>query len=107
MKRRLFRNFSRVLPLAIVALLIAPGGAGAAGPVEGGFESGLTAWTKKSFYESTEWTSLTRAEAEGEFEFESPLPAALGPDVAATGYGGNDTAILAQTFALPPASNLS
>ncbi|HVW46904.1 MAG TPA: hypothetical protein VHA76_07620, partial [Solirubrobacterales bacterium] len=46
-------------------------------------------------------------EAEGEFEFESPLPAALGPDVAATGYGGNDTAILAQTFALPPASNLS
>jgi hypothetical protein len=103
--RRLFRNFSRAALLAIAALLLlAAGSAEAAGPVEGGFENGLAAWTKISFYENTEWTAQTRADAEAEFE--TTFPAAIGPYVAATKYNGDDTAILAQTFALPAASNL-
>jgi hypothetical protein len=103
--RRLFKNFSRAALLAFAALLLAAGSAVAAGPVEGGFENGLAAWTKTSFYENTEWAAQTRADAEADFE--TTLPAAIGPYVAATGYGGNDTAILAQTFALPAASNLN
>jgi hypothetical protein len=104
--RRLFKNFSRAALLAIAALLLAAGSAGAAGPVEGNFESGtLAAWTKTSFYENTEWTAQTKAAAEAEFD--TTLPAAIGPYVAATEYGGNDTAILAQTFTLPAASNLN
>jgi hypothetical protein len=102
--RRLFKNFSRAALLAIAALLLAAGPAAAAGPVEGGFENGLAAWTKTSFYGSTEWTVQTKVAAEEEFGAE--LPAAVGPYVAATEYGGNDTAILAQTFALPAASSL-
>jgi hypothetical protein len=105
--RRLFKNFSRAVLLAIVALLLAAGAAGAAGPVEGGFENELAAWTKTSFYENTEWTAQTKADAEEEFEFGTPFPTAIGPDVAATEYGGSDTAILAQTFTLPAASNLN
>jgi hypothetical protein len=103
--RRLFKNFSRASLLAIAALLLAVGSAGAAGPAEGGFENGLAAWTKTSFYGNTEWTAQTKAEAEADFK--TTLPAAIGPYVAATEYGGNDTAILAQTFALPAASNLN
>jgi hypothetical protein len=103
-KRRLFRNFSRAVLLAVTALLVAVGPASAAGPVEGGFENGLAAWTKTSFYESTEWATRTKADAEAEFE--TTLPAAIGPYVAATEFGGNDTAILAQTFTLPAASTL-
>jgi hypothetical protein len=103
--RRLFKNFSRAALLAIAALLVAAGSAGAAGPVEGGFENGLAAWTKTSFYKSTEWTTQTKADAEADFE--TTLPAAIGPYVAATEYGGNDTAILAQTFTLPTASSLN
>jgi hypothetical protein len=106
-KPRLFRNFSRAVLLAIAALLLAAGPAGAAGPVEGGFESGLAAWSKTSFYENTEWTAQTKADAEEEFEFETAFPAAIGPYVAATEYNGDDTAILAQTFALPAASKLN
>jgi hypothetical protein len=106
-KLRLFKNFSRAVIVAIAALLLAAGPAGAAGPAEGGFESGLAAWTKTSFYENTEWTAETKADAEEAFGFESAFPAAIGPYVAATEYGGNDTAILAQTFALPAASNLN
>jgi hypothetical protein len=103
--RRLFKNFSRAALLAIAALLLAAGSAAAAGPIEGNFESGtLAAWTNLSFYKSTEWTAQTKADAEAEFGAE--LPAAVGPYVAATEYGGNDTAILAQTFALPAASSL-
>jgi hypothetical protein len=84
------------------------GPAGAAEPVEGNFEAGtLAAWTNLSFYGNTQWAAQTTADAEGGFEFSAPLPAALGPHVAATEYGGNDTAVLAQTFALPAASNLS
>jgi hypothetical protein len=106
--RRLFKNFSRAALLAIAALLLlAAGSAEAAGPAEGGFENGLAAWTKASFYGSTEWTAQTKADAEAEFGFGTPFPAAIGPYVAATEYGGNDTAILAQTFALPAASNLN
>jgi hypothetical protein len=105
--RRLFKNFSRTALLAIAALLLAAGSACAAGPVEGNFENGLAAWTKTSFYENTEWTGQTKAAAEAEFGFETAFPAAIGPYVAATEYGGNDIAILAQTFALPAASNLS
>jgi hypothetical protein len=106
--RRLFKNFSRAALLAIAALLLAAGSAGAAGPTEGNFESGtLDAWTNKSFYEHTEWTAQTKADAEAAFGFETAFPTAIGPYVAATEYGGNDTAILAQTFALPAASNLS
>ncbi|HJZ36740.1 MAG TPA: hypothetical protein VJ204_10780 [Solirubrobacterales bacterium] len=105
MNRRLFRNFSRAVLLAIVALLLAAGAASAAGPAEGGFENGLAAWTKTSFYGNTEWTAQTKADAEAEFE--TTLPTAIGPYVAATEYDGNDTAILAQTFALPAASNLN
>ncbi len=105
MNRRLFKNFSRAVFPVIAALLLAAGPAGAAGPVEGNFESGtLAAWTNLSFYGNTEWTAQTKADAEAEFE--TTLPAAIGPHVAATEYGGNDTAILAQTFALPAASNL-
>jgi hypothetical protein len=104
--RRLFKNFSRAALLAIAALLLAAGSAGAAGPVEGNFESGtLDAWTNLSFYEHTEWTAQTTTAAETDFK--TTLPAAIGPYVAATEYGGNDTAILAQTFALPAASNLN
>jgi hypothetical protein len=104
--RRLFRDFSRAALLAIAALLLAAGSAGAAGPVEGNFESGtLNAWTNLSFYENTEWTTQTKADAEADFK--TTLPAAVGPYVAATEYGGNDTAILAQAFALPAASNLN
>jgi hypothetical protein len=107
-KLRLFKNFSRAALLAIAALLLlATGSAGAAGLAEGGFESGLAAWTKTSFYENTEWTAETKADAEEAFGFESAFPAAIGPYVAATEYGGNDTAILAQTFALPAASSLN
>jgi hypothetical protein len=104
--RRLFRNFSRAVLLAIVALLFAAGAASAAGPVEGGFENGLAAWTRTSFYENTEWTAQTKADAEADFE-KVALPAAVGSHVATTDYRGNDTAILAQTFALPAASNLN
>jgi hypothetical protein len=104
--RRLFKNFSRATLLAIAALLLVAGSAGAAGPIEGNFESGrLDAWTHLSFYEGTEWTAQTKADAEADFK--TTLPAAIGPYVAATEYGGNDTAILAQTFALPAASNLN
>jgi hypothetical protein len=104
--RRLFKNFSRAALLAIAALLLfAASSAGAAGPVEGGFENGLAAWTKTSYYENTEWTTQTKADAEADFK--TTLPAAIGPYVAATEYGGSDTAILAQTFALPAASNLN
>jgi hypothetical protein len=103
--RRLFKNFSRAALLAIAALLLAAGSAGAAGPVEGSFEDGLAAWTNTSFYEHTEWIPQTTADAEAGFE--TTLPAAIGAHVAATEYGGNDTAILAQTFALPAASNLN
>lgn len=95
--------------LAVAALLVAAGPAEAAGPVEGGFENGLRDWTASSFYEQTEWKAQTRVAAEEEFERALPagaLPAAVGPYVAATEYGGNDTAILAQTFALPAASKL-
>jgi hypothetical protein len=102
-KRRLFRNFSRAVLLATAALLVAVGPAAAAGPVEGGFENGLAAWTRTSFYGSTEWTARTKADAETEF---GTLPAAIGPYVAATEFGGNDTAILSQTFTLPAASTL-
>lgn len=106
MKRRPFRNFSRLVLLAIAALLVAASSAGAAGPVEGGFESGTLAdWTSRSFYEQTEWTALAKADAEAQFG--TSLPAAIGPYVAATEYDGNDTAILAQTFALPAASQLN
>jgi hypothetical protein len=105
--RRLFKNFSRAVLLAIAALLLAAGYAGAAGPAEGGFENGLAAWSKTSFYENTEWTAQTKAAAEEEFEFETAFPAAIGSYVAATEYGGNDTAILAQTFSLPASSSLS
>jgi hypothetical protein len=105
--RRLFKNFSRAVLLAIAALLLAAGAAGAAGPVEGGFENELAAWTKTSFYGNTEWATQTTADAEGEFEFSAPLPAALASHVAATEYGGSDTAILTQTFALPSASQLN
>jgi hypothetical protein len=105
--RRLFKKFSRAALLAIAALLLAVGSAGAAGPVEGGFENGLAAWTATSFYGNTEWAAQTTADAEGEFEFSTPLPAALGSHVAATEYGGSDTAILAQSFALPAASTLN
>jgi hypothetical protein len=105
-KLRLFKNFSRAVLLAIAALLLAAGPAAAAGPIEGNFESGtLDAWTNLSFYESTEWTAQTRADAETEFD--TTLPAAIGPYVAATKYNGDDTAILAQTFALPAASTLN
>jgi hypothetical protein len=105
-KLRLFKNFSRAALLAIAALLLAVGPAAAAGPIEGNFESGtLDAWTNLSFYEQTEWTAQTKADAEADFE--TTLPAAIGPHVAATEYGGNDTAILAQTFALPASSSLS
>jgi hypothetical protein len=104
-KRRLFRNFSRAVLLTIAALLLAAGSAGAAIQVEGGFENGLAAWTRTSFYGSTEWTAQTKADAEAEFGAE--LPAAVGPYVAATEYGGPDTAVLAQTVTLPAASNLS
>jgi hypothetical protein len=106
-KRRLFKNSSRAALFAIAALLLpAASSAGAAGPVEGGFESGtLGAWTTLSFYERTEWTSQTKADAEADFE--TTLPASIGPYVAATEYNGNDTAILAQTFALPAASTLN
>jgi hypothetical protein len=103
--RRLFKNFSRATLLAIAALLLAAGSAVAAGPVEGRFENGLAAWTKTSFYEHTKWIPQTTAGAEAGFE--TTLPAAIGPYVAATEYGGNDTAILAQTFALPAASSLN
>jgi hypothetical protein len=103
-KRRLFKNFSRVVLLALTALLVAVGPASAAGPAEGNFENGLAAWTKTSFYESTEWTPQTRADAEAEFE--TTLPAAIGTNVAATEFGGNDAAILSQTFTLPAASSL-
>jgi hypothetical protein len=104
--RRLFKNFSRAALLAIAALLLAAASAGAAGPVEGNFESGtLDAWTNVSFYENTEWATQTKADAEADFE--TTLPAAIGPYVAATEYGGNDTAILSQTFALPAASSLN
>jgi hypothetical protein len=104
--RRLFKNFSRAALLAIAALLLlAVGPAGAAGPVEGGFENGLASWTKTSFYKSTEWT--TQAKANAEANFETTLPAAIGPYVAATEYGGSDTALLTQTFALPAASTLN
>jgi hypothetical protein len=106
-KRRLFRNFSRPVLLAFTGLLLAAGVASAAVPAEGGFENGLAAWTKTSFYGSTEWAAQTTAEADDEFELGAPLPAAIGPYVAATEYGGNDTALLAQTFALPAASNLN
>lgn len=107
MDRRLFRDFSRAVLLAIAALLLAAGAAGAAGPTEGGFENGLAAWTKTSFYGNTEWTAQTTAAAEAEFKFKAPLPTAIGPNVAATEYGGNDTAILSQSFALPAASSLN
>jgi hypothetical protein len=104
-KLRLFKNFSRAALLAIAALLLAVGSAAAAGPIEGNFESGtLDAWTNLSFYEHTEWTAQTKADAEADFK--TTLPA-IGPYVAATEYGGNDTAILAQTFALPAASSLN
>jgi hypothetical protein len=104
--RRLFKNFSRATLLAIAALALAAGAASAAGPVEGNFESGtLDAWTNRGFYENTEWTVQTKADAEAGFE--TTLPAAIGPYVAATEYGGNDTAILAQTFTLPAASDLN
>jgi hypothetical protein len=104
-KRRLFKNFSRAVIVAIAALLLATGPAAAAGPIEGNFESGtLDAWTNLSFYEHTEWTAQTKADAEADFK--TTLPA-IGPYVAATEYGGNDTAILAQTFALPASSSLS
>ncbi len=106
MKPGTFRNFSRSVLLAIAASLLAAGSAGAAGPAEGGFESGLAAWTKTSFYGNTEWTARTTAAAEGEFGFKAPLPAAVGRYVAVTGYGDNDTAILSQPFALPTASTL-
>jgi hypothetical protein len=103
--RRLFKNFSRASLLAIAALLLlTAGSAEAAGPAEGGFENGLAAWTKTSFYENTEWSAQTKADAEADFK--TTLPAAIGPYVAATEYGGNDTALLTQTFALPAASNL-
>jgi hypothetical protein len=105
-KRRLFRNFS-LIALAAAALLTLAGSAAAAGPVEGGFESGLAAWTKESFYGKTEWTSQSKADAEAEFDFETAFPAAIGPYVAATEYNGSDTAILAQSFALPAASTLN
>jgi hypothetical protein len=105
--RRLFKNFSRATLLAIAALLLAAGAAGAAGPVEGNFENGLAAWTTTSFYNSTKWTTQTKADAEDAFGLEAAFPAAIGPYVAATQYGGNDTAILAQTFALPTASSLN
>jgi hypothetical protein len=107
--RRLFKNFSRTAFLAIAALLLATGpAAAAAGPVEGNFESGtLAAWTNTSFYKATEWTAQTTAAAEAEFKFKAPLPTAIGPYVAATEYGGNDTAILTQTFTLPAASTLN
>jgi hypothetical protein len=58
-----------------------------------------------SFSGSTEWTTQTKANAESEFG--TTLPDAVGPYVAASEYGGSDTAILAQTFALPAASNLN
>jgi hypothetical protein len=106
-KRRLFRNFSRAVLLAIAALLLAAGAASAVGPVEGSFENGAASWTKTSFYGNTKWAPRTTADAESEFEFSAPLPAALGSHVAATEYGGNDTAILSQSFALPAASNLN
>jgi hypothetical protein len=107
-KLRLFKNFSHAVIVAIAALLLATGPAAAAGPIEGNFESGtLDAWTNLSFYEHTEWTAQTKAGAEEEFEFETAFPAATGPYVAATKYGGNDTAILAQTFALPASSSLN
>jgi hypothetical protein len=105
--RRLFRNFSRAVLLAFAVLLLAASAASAAGPSDGGFESGLAGWTTKSFYEETEWAGQTTAAAEAEFKFKAPLPAAIGPNVAATEYGGNDTTILAQTFALPAASSLN
>ncbi len=105
MNRRLFKNFSRAVLLAIAALLLAAGSAGAAGPVEGSFEKGLASWTKTSFYGNTGWDAETTADAEADFK--TTLPAAIGPYVAATEYGGNDTAILAQTFALPAASSLN
>jgi hypothetical protein len=108
-KRRLFKNFSRAVLLAIAALLLAAASAGAAGPVEGGFENGLAAWTKTNYFGSgsTEWKAQPKADAEEEFEFGTPFPAAIGPYVAATEYGGSDTAILAQTFALPASSSLN
>jgi hypothetical protein len=106
--RRLFKNFSRAALLAIAALLLlAVGSAGAAGPAEGGFENGLAAWSKTSFYENTEWMAETKADAEEAFGVETAFPAAIDPYVAATEYNGNDTAILAQTFALPAASKLN
>jgi hypothetical protein len=107
--RRLFKNFSRAALLAIAALLLAAGAAGAAGPVEGGFENGLAAWSNTNYFGSgsTEWKAQTKAEAEEEFEFGTSFPAAIGPYVAATEYGGNDTAILAQTFTLPASSSLN
>jgi hypothetical protein len=105
-KRRLFRNFFLVALIAVAALLAAVGSAVAAGPAGGNFETGtLTGWTSQSFYEQTEWTALAKADAEAEFG--TTLPAAIGPYVAATEYGGNDTAILAQTFVLPAASQLN
>jgi hypothetical protein len=105
-KRRLFKNFSRAVLLAIAALLVAAGSAPAAGPIEGNFESGtLDAWTNLSFYENSEWAAQTKSDAEAEFE--TTLPSAVGPYVAATEYGGSDTAILAQTFALPTAAKLN
>lgn len=83
--------------------MVAAGPAVADGPVEGGFENGLAAWTRTNFLHKIEWATEATAEAEGEF---GPLPAAVGPHVATTEYGGPDTAILAQTFNLPADSNL-
>jgi hypothetical protein len=110
-KHRLFRNFSRAVLLVIAALLVAAGPAGAAGPVGGNFETGtLVGWTNQSFYEHTAWSAVPKAAAEEDFERALPagsLPAAVGPYVATTEYGGSDTAILAQTFTLPAASKLN
>ncbi len=106
MKRRTFRNFSRVVALGIAALLVlAAGTASAAGPVEGGFENGLAAWNRTSLFKDIEWGAESKADAEENFHVE--LPAAVGPYVATTEYGGTDTAILAQTFTLPAASTLN
>ncbi|HWH20969.1 MAG TPA: hypothetical protein VN671_10575 [Solirubrobacterales bacterium] len=107
MKHRTFRNFSRAVLLAIAALALTASAAGAAGPLEGGFEGGLSAWTRTSFYGQTEWIPQTTADAEEEFEFSAPIPAAVGPYVATTDYRGNDTALLSQSFPLPTASNLN